>query len=691
MGRRYTNGDCASRATLPPMTSPIEKGAHLVVDIEWLTGRLLSVVRRIEGDETAATIIELGRTARARRSGTGDVDLSTLKAQVEAVDLSRAGTIVRALTVYFMLVNTAEQVDRIRRSRCRDTCGATSLAETIASLSREGHTAEAVRSRIAELEVRPVMTAHPTEATRKTLLAQQGRIADALLARDHASAGERARYDASIDAEIELLWLTAEVVRKRPSVRHEVSTVLWYLEDRLLPASAMLDEVLEQAFETTFGEALRVGPRVPFGSWVAGDRDGNPFVTPEETVRAARRASCTISRHYLHQVDELMERLSISNAIVPAPRQLWTSLDVDRQDLPEVWSAKGRWHDDEPLRLKLAYMRERLVQTCEVFAGREQGQSLEMPGAYMRPEALLADLRLVCDALEHGGAHLCARRLVLPLMARVETSGFAGVRLDIRQHSEVHTQTLEAVVHQAGLDGIDSNAIRRELLGRRPFLAPGATISDETAEATREVFRTISAIQAESGELATSTYIISMTRSADDLLRVLLLGREAGLVDLGGDPPRSSLDVVPLFETGSDLAAAPEIMQTLFADEAYRRQLMARGKRQEVMVGYSDSAKDIGVLPAAWTLYRAQQRLAEVARNAGVSLILFHGMGGTVGRGGGSPVARALGALPAGTVDAGIKITEQGEVISQKYGMLPLAERSLEVMYAGALRASMTD
>lgn len=674
------------------MSLRIDPRDPLVVDIDWLTACLRRMLHRFEGAEVEAAVREIERACRERRAGAaGAPDLAEQLQRVKASDVPRIGTMVRAFTLYFMLVNTAEQVDRIRRRRAPDHHSEGSLADTLRALADEGHTAEVVRARVADLEVRPVLTAHPTEATRKTLLALQARIADALLAREHAAPDERKQHEVAIEADVELLWLTAEVVRQRPSVRHEVSTVLWYLEDRLIEAGAMLDDVVERSFASVFGEPLGVRPRVPFGSWVGGDRDGNPFVTPAETLSATRRAASALVGHYRRRVDELMERLSLSQTLAKCPAALWPSLDADRDALPEIWASKGRWHDDEPLRLKLAYMGERLARTEACFRQREEGRSTAAPGAYPGAEALLADLRLVHATLENGGAHLSAETLVMPLVARVEVSGFAGLLLDIRQHSEVHAAALEAMTRYCKLPPLDGEGLRRELLGRRPLLHPFVRLPDEEAERTREVFRTIAAVQAEAGELAARTYVISMTRSADDLLRVLVLAREAGLVDLGADEPVSALDVVPLFETGADLDAAPTIMEHLFGDPAYARQLTARRRRQEVMIGYSDSGKDVGMLPAAWSLHRAQERLQAVCERGGVELTLFHGLGGTVGRGGGSPVVRALGALPPGTLRHGLKITEQGEVISQKYGMRPLAERSLEVMYGGALAASLRD
>ncbi|HSC88067.1 MAG TPA: phosphoenolpyruvate carboxylase, partial [Polyangiaceae bacterium] len=255
---------------------------------------------------------------------------------------------------------------------------------------------------------------------------------------------------------------------------------------------------------------------------------------------------------------------------------------------------------------------------------------------------------------------------------------------------DAHTQALNAIATSVGLPAFDGASLRSELLGRRPLTSPNLKL-DEQTEKVLGVFEAIHTIQSELGPKGTETYIISMNHSAEDMLRVLLLARERGLVDLSLDTPVSKIDVVPLFETGGDLANSPNVMSELFKDEVYLKQLRARGMRQEIMLGYSDSAKDVGVLCAAWELYLAQEKLAAIAKDAGVELTLFHGRGGTVGRGGGSPVYRALTALPPGSITGSIKITEQGETISQKFGILSIAERTLEVMLAGTLMATQED
>jgi phosphoenolpyruvate carboxylase len=369
------------------------------------------------------------------------------------------------------------------------------------------------------------------------------------------------------------------------------------------------------------------------------------------------------------------------------PRALEESLERDQKDLPGVWEKNRERHAAEPLRLKLNFIEARLQATRNRFSGPGGAPH---PAVYRDPEAFEQDVRLVREALLATGADHAPRIHLDPLLEQIRTHGFHGYLLDIRQDSRVHAQALDDVARAVGVPPFDREGLGREVLGRRPLLGDQVPIVDETRRVFA-VFRAVRRIQEEVDPRAASTYILSMATCAEDLLRVLLLAREAGLLDLAAEPPRSNLDVVPLFETGGDLNRAPEVMRSLFTDPAYQRQLRARGMRQEVMIGYSDSAKDVGFLPASWALYLAQEQLARVCGEAGVSLTLFHGRGGTVGRGGGSPVFRALQALPPDTVKGRIKITEQGEVISQKFGLLPIAEESLEVTVAGTLLVSLVN
>jgi phosphoenolpyruvate carboxylase len=654
---------------LLPDPSTREEDVVLHDDVRRLAAALGRVIRRLEGDEAFDTVEELRRACRARRHGDpGAPRLDELLDYVASLPLELCAIAARAFTLFFLLINTAEQVHRVRRrdQYLRDAGAEPQPASarwTMRRLREAGHTADEVLEAVTRLDVRPVLTAHPTESTRRTLLSLQARVAELLLARERTPEPDRPPVEQTLDGEVELLWLTAEVRQDRPSVLDEVSTGLWYLETRLLDASARARDTLVRAFEEEFaatGEALRAPVPLRFGNWMGGDRDGNPFVTPETTLAAARRASHVILGRYRRSLDELTERLSVSATIAPPTAALLASIEADRQLLPHVWEANRKRNADEPVRLKLSFMATRVEATRRLVAARDAGRSERSAAAYPNAAALEADLILVREYLLAAGAIDATRSALDPLLAGVRAHGFHGFMMDVRDHAAMH-----------------------ELALRDPA-------SDETRN-VRETFRAIRTIQDEIGQEAACTYIVSMATSPDDLLRVVHLAREAGLVDLAADPPRSRLDVVPLFETLADLDRAPAVIRSLFDDGTYARQLAARGRQQEVMIGYSDSGKDAGIVASSWALYRAQETLAAVCQEAGVDLRLFHGRGGSVGRGGGSPVYRALAALPPGTTRGRIKITEQGEIVSQQFGLLPIAERTLEVMLGGVLLHEFSD
>jgi phosphoenolpyruvate carboxylase len=663
-------------------------------DVRWLAASLGSVIQRLEGDEAFQAVESLRRATRARRhEEPGARSLGELLAEVDAMPLERVAIVARAFTLFFLLINTAEQVHRVRRARDyqRDDDAPPqpgSARRAMKSLHESGVSSDAVDAAIRRLRVRPVLTAHPTESTRRTLLALQARVADLLLARDDAPAVERAGIDKALDAEVEMLWLTAEVRDDRPTVKDEVSTVLWYLETRLLDAGESARAALLAAFTAEYGppsRELREAVPLQLGNWVGGDRDGNPFVTPDVTLATARRASHAILGRYHAALGELIERVSASAQLAPPSPELLESIESDRVMVPQVYDANRGRNAQEPLRLKLTMMMARVDATRRLTASRDAGHVIEEPAAYAAAADLTRDLRLVEANLVGAGATRAANVMLDPLIAAVRTHGFHGFRMDLRDHADVHRAAIDDIARQLGLPPLRGEALGRELQGRRPLVNEHVALSEATTRVL-DTFRVMRTIQDECGENAVSTYIVSMTKSADDLLGVLLLAREAGLVSLSGAEADSSrLDVVPLFETLDDLERAPEVMRGLLADSAYRKQLAARGNRQEVMIGYSDSGKDAGILASSWALYRGQETLAALFREAGVELTLFHGRGGSVGRGGGSPVARALAALPPNTIDGRIKITEQGEIISQQFGLLPIAERTFEVTLAGVL------
>jgi phosphoenolpyruvate carboxylase len=662
-------------------------------DVRWLAASLGRVIRRLEGEPTFQSVEALRKACRARRHGDPDaLSLDALLAEVEGLPIERAAVIARAFTLFFLLINTAEQVHRVRRARAYRTVDneepqPASARWAMRSLHSAGRDAAEVERAMLALDVRPVLTAHPTESTRRTLLALQARVADLLLAREGTPAAERRSIEEALDGEVELLWITDEVRQDRPSVKDEVSTVLWYLETRLLDAEARARDALVRAFEEEFdttSDAVQQIVPLRMGNWVGGDRDGNPFVTPDVTIATARRSSYAILGRYTIALAGLIERLSVSATITSPTDALRESIESDRALLPDVYEANRQRNAGEPLRLKLTLMAARVEAARRLTAARDAGRVADEPAAYTDADQFEGDLLLVRDNLLRAGAAHACRATIDPLVAVVRAHGIHGYLMDVRDHADAHRAALDDVAAQLGVAPFQGKALRTELAGRRPLVSSHLALAPGTIRVL-DTFRAVRTIQLEMGERAANTYIVSMTTEPDDLLRVLLLAREAGLADLAADPAESRLDVVPLFETLDDLERAPEVMRALLDDPVYRRQLAARGNRQEVMIGYSDSGKDAGILASSWALYQGQEALATVFRDAKVELLLFHGRGGSVGRGGGSPVARALAALPPGTVNGRIKITEQGEIISQQFGLLPVAERTLEVMLTGAL------
>ena len=682
---------------MPSPAPPRQEDLPLHDDVRWLAGALGRVIRRLEGDEAFATVERLRSATRSRRHGdSGAPGLDDLLRLIEGLTVDQCAMAARAFTLFFLLINTAEQTHRVRRRNAYLGKGVNdaqpaSARWTMRQLRSLGATADDIERAMLALDIRPVLTAHPTESTRSTLLGLQARVADQLLAREAAPADEVRLIEQSLEGEVELLWLTREVREDRPTVLDEVSSALWYLETRLLEADAYMHSTLALAFEEEFARSadpFRLAVPLRFGTWVGGDRDGNPFVTPDVTLATARRASHIILGRYESALDDLTRRLSLSSSIAAPTEALTRSLENDKELLPLIWKKNRRRNADEPLRLKLSFMSARIEATRRLVASRDAGRPRKEPAAYPDAAAFEADLVLIRKSLLRAGAEQACRTTVDPFYAAVRAHGFHGFMMDLRDHADVHSA---AVAEMLGKDSdVDGERLRSALKGRRRLLSRARKISDATRMVV-DAFQAIRTIQGEAGEAAASTYIVSMTRSADDLLKVMLLAREAGLLNLTAKKPVSSIDVVPLFETLEDLEHAPAVMRSLFDDDVYSRQLDARGRRQEVMIGYSDSSKDAGMIASSWGLYRAQESLAELCDDAKVELKLFHGRGGSVGRGGGSPVYRALAALPPGTTRGRIKITEQGEIISQQFGLVPVAERTLEVTAAGVLLHEFSD
>jgi len=559
---------CGIIHAVPTPAAPRKEDLPLHDDVRWLAGALGRVIRRLQGEEAFAIVERLRVATRARRHEESDAPtLDDLLRQIDALSVEECAIAARAFTLFFLLINTAEQTHRVRRRNAYLGRGVTdpqaaSARWTMRQLRNLGASANDIERAMLALDIRPVLTAHPTESTRRTLLGLQARVADGLLARESASADDLRLVEQALEGEVELLWLTSEVRHDRPTVLDEVSSALWYLETRLLEAGTYVHATLALAFEDEFArsaDSFRLAVPLRFGTWVGGDRDGNPYVTPDITIATARRASHVILGRYGNALEDLTRRLSLSSSIKPPLEALIKSLDKDVKLLPAIWKKNRKRNADEPLRLKLSFMSARIDATRRLVASRDAGRAKKEPAAYPDVGASEAALVLARESLLGAVAAQACRTTVDPLYAAVRAHGFHGFAMDVRDHSDVHANAVAEILGSKNGDA-EGGRLRVALLAKRPILNRSHKISHSTRQVldTLEAIRTI---QDEAGERAACTYIVSMTRTAEDLLRVMLLAREAGLVNLGARKPASRLDVVPLFETVEDLERAPAVTE----------------------------------------------------------------------------------------------------------------------------------
>jgi phosphoenolpyruvate carboxylase len=667
-------------------------------------GDILGRVIRAQAGEASFALEERVRAlAKEVRASDGSGPLAELRAIIARATVAEARELLRAFSAYFALVNLAEQLQRggVLRDRALRDPGAPraeSIAAAVAELARSGVSAASLQRWLDEAEIVPVFTAHPTEARRRTALERLRRITEAV-ERLHAPdllPGEADEIARRVEEEVVGLWQSDEARAVRPSVLDEVKNGLYYFEAGLFDVVPRLYRDLERALRESYpGEAWRVPPLLRFGSWMGGDRDGNPFVVPEVTVEAVRLLRAAAIRRHLAGVEDLGGRLSQSTRETRISEELERSLAEDDARDPELAERLARRTPYEPYRRKCSHIRRKLARSLEHAERHRPAFTRDEPlppaaPRYHRGEELLADLAVMERSLRaNGGAAVAAGRLH-DVMREVEVFGLHLARLDIRQHSERHAAAIAEVLARSGVSASypslreDERAalLSRALEDPRPLIPPRLPYGPETREVV-ETFRTVAAILDELGPESIETLIVSMTRGPSDVLAALLLAKEAGLYRPG---EQSRLGVAPLFETGDDLAGAASVVRVLLRAPAYREQLRLRGDVQEVMLGYSDSNKDAGFVAANWALYRAQKELSEVAADEGVRLRFFHGRGGSIGRGGG-PANQAILAQPRGTVGSRIKITEQGEVIADRYGLPNLAHRHLEQVVNAVLRA----
>jgi phosphoenolpyruvate carboxylase len=645
-----------------------------------------------EGERLFDLVEEVRGLAKAHRAGDEAAGERLLR-RVEALPLPESRGVVKAFATYFKLVNLAEEQERVRvlRRRAREAHEAgAAVGETVGAAVRElreaGLSGEQMQALLDRLLVMPVFTAHPTEAKRRTILTKLARIADALRALDldDPTPEEEHATREGLREELVSLWQTEETRAYKPDVMDEVRNGLYYFES-LFDLAPQVSAALERAVAEHYPGAVVRPAFLRFGSWIGGDRDGNPYVTvavTEEALRAHHDLALRLLRRgieRLHGHLSTTERLGVDD-------ELLASLRRDAEAFPDEARRAEERYRRQPYRQKLLYVYRRLGATLEAAARPWRADHRVRPGTYAGASELLADLKLLQSGLcRHRGERLAEGRLGT-LVRQAEVFGFHLASLDLRQHSARHASAIGEVMARYGLspdfagrpEEERSRILTAELEAGRPFAPHRLDFSPETNE-TLDLFRLVRRAHERTGPRAIESYVVSMTRGPSDLLSVLLMARDAGVAD--------RLDVVPLFETVADLHAAPSTVEKLFDNPAYGRHLRARGGAQTVMLGYSDSNKDAGYLTANWELHRAQRALAAACARHGVQLTLFHGRGGTVGRGGG-PTNRAVLAQPPESVGGRLRLTEQGESITNRYTNAPLARRHLEQLVHAVLVAS---
>jgi phosphoenolpyruvate carboxylase len=624
--------------------------------------------------------------------------LPLLRGESAPVNLA-PGLLARALQaqgMWFQLLSIAEQNAAMRRRReAEDQQGHEAVrgtfAQVVAEAARSGLEPAQMRSALAALKVTPVITAHPTEAKRVTVLERHRRIYRAIMELESPrwTRRERARLKQQLKNEIELLWLTGELRLQKPTVAQEVAWGLHFFNETLFEVVPALLEKLDAALLQGYpDESFDVAPFFQFGSWIGGDRDGNPLVTIDVTRQTIESNRAAALLHYQARVSELIRNLSLAESVVSPPQSLRRELQRALGQAADGAGIVAR-NQGEPFRQYLACIRDRLEATLR------SGRQAQGAQRYAQAAELVTDLRVLEDALVACNAREIAAALIRPVRREVEIFRFSTVRLDVRENTTRTTQALQSLwrVTHAGAEppADDSDEWRKWVLEELSVPRQrGRALPDLPAEdaTTLALFPMIRETRAQVDRDAFGTFVLSMTRSATDILGVYLLAKEGGLFADTNAVETCTLPVVPLFETIEDLRAAPAIMRELLANPMVRRSVRSHGGVQDVMIGYSDSNKDGGYLASNWELYKAQVKLTRLGKELKIPFSFFHGRGGSVSRGG-VPAGRAIAAQPAGSVYGRFRVTEQGEVVSFKYANRGTAAYQIELLASSVLEHSI--
>ncbi|OBK26783.1 phosphoenolpyruvate carboxylase [Mycobacterium asiaticum] len=659
-----------------------------------LLGAILGDTVREQNGEEVFDLVERARVEsfRVRRS---EIDRAEVSRMFDGIDIHQALPVIRAFTQFALLANVAEDIHRERRRSIHVAAGEppqdSSLAATYLKLDEAELDSATVAEALKGALVAPVITAHPTETRRRTVFVTQHRITE--LMRLHAEGHTETDSGRSIELELRrqilTLWQTAIIRLSRLQISDEIAVGLRYYPASFFEVIPRVNAEVREALQKRWPDAnLLSGPVLRPGSWIGGDRDGNPNVTAEVVRLATGSAAFTALSHYLTELDHLEQELSMSSRLLEVTSELG--------ELAEGCQDKAR--ADEPYRRALRVIRSRLSATATAILDEQPQHLLDLGlPAYDTPEELRADLDTIDASLRtHGSAVLADDRLAL-LREAVHVFGFHLSGLDLRQNSDVHEEVVAELLAWAGVhpdyaslpEDERVELLVTELSTRRPLITDRAQLSELARKELDIVSAATHAVETY-GPAAVPNYVISMCQSVSDILEVAILLKEAGLLDASGEEPYCPVGISPLFETIDDLHNGAAILQTMLELPLYRAMVAARDDEQEVMLGYSDSNKDGGYLAANWAVYRAELALVEAARKNGIRLRLFHGRGGTVGRGGG-PSYQAILAQPPGAVNGSLRLTEQGEVIAAKYAEPRSARRNLESLVAATLESTLLD
>ncbi|WP_461168001.1 phosphoenolpyruvate carboxylase [Tsukamurella serpentis] len=678
------------------MTSDPERAATepLREDIRLLGGILGDTVREQAGERIFDLVEQARKESFAVRRS--EIERHQVAAMFSGLSTAETIPVIRAFSHFALLANLAEDLHRERRRAVHVRAGEppqeSSLAHTYHLLQQAGLDGADVARTLRHALVAPVITAHPTETRRRTVFDTQHRISELMRRREREQLdpADEEQVQIALRRQVLTLWNTALVRLERLRIQDEIENGLRYFDAAFLQVMPQINHDVRHGLRALYpGVPLLAEPILRPGSWIGGDRDGNPYVTGEVVTRATRRAAATAIGHYLRELLVLEQELALSSRLTTVSDAL---LDL------AAWDSTPQ-RADEPYRRALGGIRGRLTATADALVDELLDARADIGAqAYRAPSELLADLGVVDASLRAGGDGLIADDRLQDLREAVHTFGFHLSGLDMRQNSDVHEETVAELfawsgVHPdyASLDETERvRLLTDELRLRRPLVGPGAEFSEQTAKELGVLRAAARAVQT-LGSGAIPNYIISMCTSVSDLLEAAVLLREAGLLlpdtDGGAQCP---VNIVPLFETIEDLQQGAATMAAALAVPVYRSLVASKGSLQEIMLGYSDSNKDGGYLAANWALYRAELELVAMARDAGITLRLFHGRGGTVGRGGG-PSYEAILAQPPGAVRGSLRLTEQGEIIAAKYAEPARAVRNLESLVAATLESSLLD